>query len=235
MNLGTIRTMARDKADESPTSFIGNPEVNRYINQGLRNIYGKICQRFENYFITKGTNANGGLFSTTADVQEYALPTTMQKLVRVEHRQLASRSENDWLALQTLNIGNDRVRTFYPPREGYGPGPGFGYFIAGNNIYLRPTPSHVFEVRLWFIPRVTELSADTDIPVIPEEYHEMLAEYAAIQMLAKSGEGIWKERSDIFKVELDSLLESIEMRNQSSEQMIITDEYSFDAAGFTTP
>lgn len=157
------------------------------------------------------------------------------KLVRVEHRQSGSTSEDDWLMLSTLNISNDRVRTFYPPREGWGPGPGFGYFIAGNRLYLRPTPTHVFSVRLWYIPRPLTMSADTDVPVIPEEYHEILAEYAGIQMLAKSGEGIWRERSEIAQAELMNMLETIEIRNQQAEQMVITDEWSFDITGFTTP
>lgn len=235
MDLSTIRTFARQKADEVEVDFIDNTELTRYINQGLKYVYGKIVQRFDNYFIVKGTSGNGGAFSTVADTQEYSLPTTMMKLVRVEHRQSSSTSENDWLRLETLNIANDKVRVFYPPREGYGPGPGFGYFIAGNKLYLRPVPTHVFSIRLWFIPKVTELSADSDEPEIPTEYHELLAEYGAIQMLAKSGEGIWRERTDVFKAELDNMLETVENRNQQAEQMVISDEWSFDIIGFRTP
>lgn len=178
---------------------------------------------------------NSGAFSTEVRRQEYSLPSDMMKLVRVEHRQTGSSSEDDWLGLSTLNIGNDRVRTFYPPREGWGPGPGFGYFIAGNKVYLRPEPTHAFSIRLWYVPRVQEMSSDTDVPGIPEEYHDLIADYGAIETLAKSGEGIWKERSEIFKTNLEKLIEAIEMRNQQSEQMVISDEFSFDITGFSLP
>lgn len=321
MDLSTLRGLARNKADETNTDFVGNSELNQYLNQGLRFIYGKIVQRYENYFIVKGSNGSSytnfattdvdtateqitvtqsfqtsdpilfkstgtlpagltaattyyairvsstvikvattiansvagtainltsvgsgthsighsGFFDTVSGTQEYPLPADLMKFVRVEHRQSGSTNEDDFLSLQTLNISNDRVRTFYPPREGWGPGPGFGYFIAGNRLYLRPTPTSTFQIRLWYVPRVQSLSSDTDVPGIPEEYHEILAEYAAIQVLAKSGEGIWKERSDVFQVELTNLLETIEIRNQQSEQMIITDEWSFDVTGFSAP
>lgn len=232
MQLSDVRTLARQKSDEEATGYVSNSEVLSYINQGLRFVYGKIAQRFENYFITKGTVGNGGLITTVSGTDEYNLPTDLMKLVRVEQRQSGSSSENDWITLKALNIGNDNIRVFYPPREGYGPGSAYGYFIAGNKIYLRPVPTQAFSLRIWYVPRVTALSADSDIPGIPEEYHELLAEYAAIQIISKSGEGLYAERSKSFDLELGNLLETIEVRNQQSEQMVITDDYSFDGIGF---
>jgi len=178
---------------------------------------------------------NRGRFDTVNRRQEYPLPSDMMKLVRVEHRQSGSVSEDDWLGLNSLNIGNDRIRTFYPPREGWGPGPGFGYFIAGNKIYLRPEPTFSFQIRLWYLPRMQDLSQDSDVPIIPEEYHELIADYAAIEILAKSGENIWRERSEIFKNNVQNLIETIEIRNQQSEQMMVSDEFSFDITGFSVP
>ena len=318
MDLNTIRTYAREKADEESSGFIDSDELTRHINQGLKFVYGKIVQRFENYFIVRGdqgsnpstfattdvntvsdeitvsrsfrtgdpvlfkttgtlptglstattyyairvsstvikvastqanadaltaidlttvgsgthTIANSGMFNTVSETQVYNIPCDLMKFVRVEHRQNGSTSEDDWLSLRSLNIANDNVRAFYPPREGWGPGPGFGYFITGNKINLRPTPTSVFQVRLYYIPRVAALVADSDVPGVPEEYHELLAEYGAIQMLAKSGEGLFRERSETFKLELDNLLETIEIRDQQPEQMHITDEYDFDIIGF---
>lgn len=318
MEFSAIRTLARQKADEESTGFVANTELNSYINQGQRFLYGKICQRFENYFTVRGSNgsgfttfattdvdtateqitigrslqtgdpvlfkttgtlpgglaisttyyairvsstvikvastqdnanagtaidlttvgsgthtiANSGVFNTVSGVAEYNLPNDLMKFVRTEHRASGSTSEDDWLNLKTLNIGNDNVRAFYPPREGWGPGPGFGCFIAGNRIYLKPTPTQDFNVRLWYVPRGTALVNDTDVPAIPEEYHELLSEYAALQVLAKSGEGLFVERAKSFELELSNMLETIEIRNQQSEQMIITDEYDFDIIGF---
>lgn len=318
MDLSALRTLSRQKADEETTSYISNSEADSYLNEGQRVIYGKIAQRFENFFIVKGSNGSAfttfapadvntateeitvtrsfqtgdpvrlkttgtipaglatqtnyyairvsatviklattqanaeagtavditstgsgthsighsGAWDTVGGVQEYNFPADLMKLVRVEHRQAGNTNEDNWLNLRSLNIGNDSVRAFYPPREGWGPGPGFGYFVAGNKMFLRPTPTNAFSIRLWYVPRVAALSATTDVPTIPEEYHELIAEYAAIQMLAKSGEGLFVERQKSFEFQLQNMIENIEMRNQQSEQMLITDEYDFDIVGF---
>jgi hypothetical protein len=225
MTLAELRTSARRKADEEASGFISEDEANDYINQGMRYVYTKIAQRFENHFVQPGTALNGGLFSTTSGTSGYSLPTDLMKIVRVEHRTTGSTSDNDWRRLATTNIANDRMDDYYPLREGYMPG--FGYFIAGNSIYLKPVPQQSFQIRIWYVPKPTALSLDASEPAVPSEYHELIAEYAAIQMLAKSGEGIWRERSDAFKLELENMLETIESRDQVAEQMVITDDYDY--------
>lgn len=225
MTLAELRTSARRKADEEATGYIGNAELNDYVNQGLRYVYTKIAQRFENYFIAPGTALNGGLFTTTVGTPGYSLPTDLMKVVRVEHRNTNSSTSDDWKRLATVNIANDRLDDYFPLREGYTPG--FGYFIAGNSMYLKPEPKQQFQIRIWYVPRPTTLSADGDTAGVPSEYHDLIAEYAAIQMLAKSGEGIWKERTDAFQLELQNMLETVEIRDQTAEQMTITDDYDF--------
>lgn len=226
MDLSLIRDSARSKADEEATGFIDNTELDRFINQGLRYVYGYLVQQYQDYFIVPGTVGNGGLISVVSGTQEYALPTTLYKLVRVERRDSNDTNENNWRKLSRLNIGNDQINDFYPVREGYDQG--FGYFIAGAKLYLRPVPSGGFSLRLWFIPSVVALSLTTDVPGIPEEYHELVAEFAAIQMLRKSGEGIYKESMDQFQLELKSMVETSVHRDFQPEQMAIYDNRDFD-------
>lgn len=226
MDLTDLRDSARSKADEQSSGFISDVELDRFLNQGLRLIYGKIVQNFEDYFIVKGTALNGGLIAVTANDNEYSLPTNMLKLVRVERRNTNDSNENNWRKLMRLNIGNDQINDFFPIREGRDQG--FGYFVAGNKLFLRPVPSGGFDMRLWFIPKVTTMSSTTDEPEVPEEYHELIAEYGAIQCLAKSGEGIWKERMDTFNLELANMFETIQHRVQEPQQMIVSDDTEFD-------
>lgn len=225
MNLQTIRASARTKADEGSDGFISDTELNRFINQGQNFIYGKICQRFEDFFIVPGDLSNGGLFYTVAGQQSYPLPTSLMKLVKTEFRAARSTNDNEWSKLDRTNISNNRLDEYYPIRDGYRPG--FGYFSAGGSIYLRPVPTDAMAIRLWFIPRPDDLVGDNDTPVVPDEYHELIAEYAAIQALRKSGESIWKESNDLFVLELNNLLENIEIRDQQAEQMTITDDVDY--------
>lgn len=229
MELSDLRASARSKSDEEESGFIDNTELDRFINQGCRLIYGKLVQKFENYFIVPGTALNSGLIATVDGTQGYDLPSTLQKLVRVEHRPYTSTSDDEWKKMDTLNIGNDEVdirNSVWDIRPSQ-----FGYFIAGNKIFLRPVPKEQFSVRLWFIPRFTALVDATDEPGIPEEYHELASEYAAIQCLRKSGEPIWKESLDVFNIELLGMIESAEIRDQQPEQMAITE--SWDSGGWS--
>lgn len=226
MDLSEIRDSARSKADEQSTGFIDNTEANRFVNQGNKYVYGKIVHRFESFFLTKGTAGNGGLISVVSGTNEYSLPTTMLKLVRVERRNANDTNENNWRKLMRLNIGNDQINDFFPIREGRDQG--FGYFLAGNKLYLRPVPASGFDLRLWFVPKTVKLVNDTDTPETPEEYHELISEFAAIQCLRKSGEAIFKESMDLFNAELQNMLDTVEFRSYEPEQMVVTDDYDFD-------
>ncbi len=226
MNLSDLRDSARSKADEEATGFIDNTELDRFINQGQRYVYGYLVQRYQDFFVVRGTSGNGGLISVLANTNEYDLPSTMYKLVRVERRNANDSNENNWRKITRLNIGNDQINDFFPVREGRDQG--YGYFVAGNKLYLRPVPAGGFDMRLWFIPRAVDLALTTDEPILPLEYHELIAEFACIQMLRKSGEGIYKESIDQFQLEMKNLVDTSTHRNTEPEQMLVTDDQDFD-------
>lgn len=225
MTLEEIRDAARAKADEETTGYIDTPELTQYVNQGYFFVFSKICQRFQDYFIAPEAS-----FFTVEGQQAYDLPQGLIKLVRVERRQQGSTSDNDWIVLRRTNISNDRLNDRYPVREEYWPR--MGYFVAGNKLYLRPVPSQVYELRLWAVVKPADLALDDDEPVIPQIYHPLIAEYAAMQMLQKSGEGIYVERRDAFNTELSNLLETVDFRDQQSEQMVVTDSDSAYPEGY---
>lgn len=226
MDLSALRDSARSKADEEATGFIDNVELDRFINQGQRYVYGYLVQRYQDFFVVRGTSLNGGLIAVSANINEYDLPSTMYKLVRVERRNANDSNENNWRKITRLNIGNDQINDFFPVREGRDNG--YGYFIAGNKMYIRPVPAGGFDLRLWFIPRAVDLSLSADEPILPLEYHELISEFACIQMLRKSGEGIYKESIDQFQLEMKNLVDTSVHRNTEPEQMLVTDDQDFD-------
>lgn len=222
MDLAELRDSSRSKADEKEVDFITNDDLDRFINQGARFIHGKVAQRFGDDFIIPGTALNGGLFSTVVGTQAYALPATMKKLVRVEGRFNGSTSDDDWVKIERTNINSQMTNRFYPVREGYNPG--YRYFTGKGFIYFRSVPKQVFQVREWFVPRFTPLVLTTDTPDFGEEYHDFISEFAAIQCLRTSGEGIFKEAMELFNLSLEEALSDSDYRNQEPEQMVITDD-----------
>lgn len=226
MDLSAIRAAARSKADEQNTDFIPDSELDAFVNQGCRYIHSKIVARDQDYFLTKGTAGNGGAFTTAANTQSYSLPASLMRLAKVECRPTGSVNDNDWRAIQRLNLVNDRPEAYYPRL--YADSLFFGYFLGSGQIHFKPVPRSPYDVRLWFVPRFTAVTLPADVPSIPEEYHDLIAEYAAIQCLGKSGEGIFTERQKIMEMELENLLSSIGHRDQASEQMTVTDHEDYE-------
>lgn len=221
--LSDLRDSAREQADEQSTDFVGNPALDRWLNQGARYIHSRLAARYGDGFVTKGTSGNGGEFSTVASTQSYALPGTFKKLVRVEARPSTSTDDNDWLRVNRLNIGNDHGDSYYPVREGYLPW--FGYFTSNGYIHFKPVPAQVFSVRLWFVPKYTAMSGSSDTTGLPDEFDEMAAGYASLRILAKSGEGIFQENYKLWKEEVEALIECADFRIQEAEQMVITEDW----------
>jgi len=222
MDLSGLRTASRQRADEESDGFISNSELDNYINQGVQYIFAQMCQRFEDYFIVAGDTANGGEFDTVNNQQLYAMPSDLHKLVKVEMRDATSNDDRDYYRLRKANIANQDYSAQSPSsRLGYYD---FQYYVAGNKIGLRPIPSgSANTVRLWFIPFIALLVQDTDIPEIPLIYHNLIADYAAIKCLSKSGEGIYKEKFGELNLSIQNLLDTVEVRDQQAEQMTFTD------------
>jgi hypothetical protein len=217
-----MRTSARNKAEETNSDFIGDEELDSSLNQGCRLIHGKIAQRFTDQLAVRGTLSNGGIFSVVSGTEGYSLPATVKKLIAVHARFNGSTSDNDWTKMDRLTPGNDRRGEYYPPRYGYPPA--YGYEYLGSSIYFKPVPGEAFQVRLTFVPKFLTLVDVTDVPAFPDEFHELACEYAALQCLRKSGEGIYRESMELFQIELQNMLDTCAYANQQGEQMIITDD-----------
>ncbi len=219
MTFDEIRAAARSKADEQATGFIDSTELDQYINQANFMVYAKIVARDEKYFIQKSSTTN-----TVDGTQEYALPTNTHRLILIQRRQSGSTSERDWFAIRPSNISNNHLKyDWYPGLLNYTSEQ--TYFLAGNYIYLDPVPTQVYELRFWYVALPTVLTTGSDIPSAPYIYHPLIAEYAALQCLAKSGEGIYQERRDALELEMQNLLDTISPRDQQAEQMVVTDDY----------
>lgn len=222
MQLSELQDSVRSKADEQNSDFITDVEINRHLNQGFRLIHGKIAQRFTDEIGLRGTVGNLGIFSTVVGTTGYTIPATVKKIVAVLARFNGSTSDNDWYPVNKMNPNSMDGIPYYPPREGYGPCVNFGYEQMGRTLYFKPVPTEAFQVRLDFIPKFVKLALATDEPAIPDEFHELGAEYATIQCLRKSGETIYKESMDIFTLELQNMIETCEIPNQQGQTMTIT-------------
>lgn len=170
-SLGSIRLAALQRADRVGSNFVSLPEANFFVNQSAFELYDLLTTVYEDYnvaqpaqFNTNGTTSlfplpNGILqFTNTAGALYTAPP--LYKLLGVDLG--LNPTPNGWVTIKKFNF-IDRNKYIYPNTAStiYGVFQ-LQYRMIGNNIEFIPIPSANQPIRLWYVPRMTQLLLDTD-------------------------------------------------------------------------
>lgn len=177
MSLGQIRYLAQARADLLTSNFLTIPEWNQNINQSMFELYDLLITADEEYYV-----ATPAAFGTDGSTFIYPLPDGVTTFInglgsmnnpstyvaapfyKLKGVDLALQtSQNAWVTVTNFNF-IDRNTYTYPNTAStiYGVF-NLRYRILGNNLELIPTPSGNQFIRLWYIPRLPQLLADTDI------------------------------------------------------------------------
>ena len=177
LSLAALRLKAQQRADRVNSNFVTMTEWNSYINQSMFELYDLLITVFEDYnvappiqFVADGVTylyplPNGSnTFLNANNLTQTVTPPPFYKLLGVD---LALQNVNNGYV--TINKFNfvDRNRFVYPNTAStiYGVF-NLQYRVMGSNIEFIPTPSAGQGIRLWYIPRITELLQDTDTTTI---------------------------------------------------------------------
>lgn len=170
--LGQLRLMAQQRADRVNSNFVSTTEWNDYIRQSYFELYDILVTQYEDYFVapaasfvTDGVNyqyqlPNGLLSAFTNDSGSTFTPQGFYKLMGVD---LAlNNAVNSFVTLNKFNF-SDRNKFLYPNSAStiYGVF-NMQYRVLGSLIEFIPTPTAGQKIRLWYVPRLTQLLADTD-------------------------------------------------------------------------
>ena len=172
MCLSQIRLAAMQRADRVNSNFVTMPEWRNYINQAMFELYDLLITVYEDLYVATPvaftvTNnqflydmPNGSNTFMNALTNQTFVPRPYYKLLGVD---LALQTANN--AYVTINKFQfaDRNRFVYPNTAStiYGVF-NMQYRLLGSQIEFIPTPSMGQQIRLWYIPRLTELLQDTD-------------------------------------------------------------------------
>jgi hypothetical protein len=172
--LSTIRTQIRSNLDETTASDWTDAELNRVINQRYHRVHSAVVSVYNDYKITTATT------NLVANQQEYSLPSDFFKLRRVEVNYDITNINSVFQKaspLTSLEAIRSRVAEtnisdviFRNPM----------YYLTGAVLGLLPIPTSAGAnaLKLWYIPTLPDLTADTstlDIPY-PERYWHIIAE-----------------------------------------------------------
>lgn len=170
-----LRTQARQMADMVDNEFVGDSELNNYINFAIAELHDILVESYgSDYFL----NSVEG--TTTVDNPDYALPSDFYKLRGVD----VKLNGQDWYNIRPFNF-NERNRY-----EDFGSWSLMGitnirYRVMGSNVKFTPIPDAATEYRLWYIPKATKLALDEDSLDDINQYSDFVIITAAMKMLNK--------------------------------------------------
>ncbi len=171
--LSQLRLKSQQTADRVRSNFVTKPEWNSFINTAMFELYDLLVTVYEDLYVATPITfpADGSTFMyplpngsntfTNAISGATITPKPFYKLIGVD---LAlNNASNAYVTVNKFNF-SDRNRFVYPNTAStiYGVF-NLQYRLVGlNTIEFIPTPSGGQNLRLWYIPRLTELLQDTD-------------------------------------------------------------------------
>jgi hypothetical protein len=209
ITLATLKTRTRQRSDMENSSFVSDSELVSYINSSYAQLYDILVSRFEDYYTTSSTS------TVASGANTIAVPADFYKLRGLDYEL----STDNFTTITKYNFQNRNKgrRGGYltysdsQPRQ---------YRIIGNNLEILPKDNAQGTYKLWYVPRLTRLSDDTDTLDAVNGWEEYIVIDAAIKMLAK-------EESDIsaLLIEKRAMEERIEAmaNDRDSEPETITD------------
>lgn len=116
-----------------------------------------------------------GTLATVASTQEYDLSTNFSDIDEQNIISVAIQGTN---ASKLIYWPYNQLRQDFPDFDQEGAGVPTRYYLKEGKIGLWPVPNGVYTIAIDYYKLPTELSADSDQPIIPVNYREGLVHYA---------------------------------------------------------
>ena len=172
VTLSSLESQVRQRSDtESLTARFPQSEVWEYINQSWAELYNKLVQSGQEFYLSSYS------FTTSNGVSDYALPSDFY-LDKGCDTTISGQ-------LYVLDRWQWEEREQYDQLITWMPGLPFAYAIMGSNVSLRPVPGGVYTVRLWYYPAPQRMVLGTDVIDCLAGFEEYIVASAAAKILAK--------------------------------------------------
>lgn len=177
--VANIRLETQQRINKENSQFYTTQEWNSMISQSYKELWDILAQKFgDDYFV-----ALPYTYLTAAGTQFYPLPTDFKALLGAEIS-LNNNDPNAWITLRQFefvqrNLWNyPNVYTFYGITN-------IRYRINGNNLMLVPAQQGGMTIRIWYVPRPSQLINDTDTVDAIAGWEEYIVADCAIKALTK--------------------------------------------------
>jgi hypothetical protein len=149
MTLPQLREATRQRADMVHSQFVSDEEFNSYINASYFELYDLLVQKYGNDYYVKEYG-----FSLQGNVERYDLPEDFYKLLGVDLS--ISNGPDGYVTLRPFSLA-ERNRYSTANVQTWIGVTNLRYRLSGNKLWFTPSPNSGQQVRLWYIPRLSNL------------------------------------------------------------------------------
>lgn len=212
--LEDLRTDVRSHVDESIAVFWTDTELDRWVNEALREVGRRTetIQRQKSYTVVSGQEA-------------YTLPDDMLRIYRVEYRRTT-----DYIQPLEFRPFNEMDSIWGFSRTAGGASPEY-YSIwsypgeGGQGLYIYPIPQENINdgLRVFYYAVPRNLEADDDVAEIPAGWEDLVPLYVEYTARRKeASDNRWREAYELFETRLKEMLKTT--RNWSDQQNFFVHE-----------
>lgn len=160
--------------DDLQFGYFTIPQVNIWLNNAQKEVQKRLLQRGQNYYLKCA--------QTTLVIYQraYALPEDFKDLNRLEIIMSGVVPNETTFPVSPITLNQQDLITT-------GTGTPTFYYLKKNQIIVTPAPDTALPLNLYYSYRIADMVNDSDVPDIPEDYHELIALIAAEDAFIKDG------------------------------------------------
>lgn len=212
MTTGEIITYMSYLVDDLELGYFTQPQMLRFLNQSLREAQKLLCLAGNNWYVKVSTR------DVVANQRDYMLPCDFLYLHRLELRTPANGitpNNYDRQVLDSITINQqDNFSTYAQP---------IAFYLEKNYLILTPIPQNAdFTMWLWWSKMVDEVTQDSDVPDIPTEYVEYLAQKATSLCFVKDDRAMDNILPVFIETEKRLKAAAIERAQNQASRVVIT-------------
>jgi len=210
VTLSSLRTQIRDRADMKHSRFVTDTELKNLINLSLTELYDLLVGAFEDYYIADPYSF------TISSGNSADIPADFYKLIGLDYQF----NSGEWVTLKRFNFVDRNKHNAIYSRYALGM-PDLRYRLLGSKIKILPEDRATGTYQMWYIPKATLLSGDSDTLDGVNGWEE----YIIIDCAIKCKE---KEESDtsalqLAKQQIKKRIEEMAQNRDAGEPSIISD------------
>jgi len=195
------------------TKLVTRTEVKANLNRAYHKVYNKVTSLGQGYGLREAYT------DLVSGQSRYGFPDDFMKFDRLE---VGYTTEDSRVLTQVIN--RDAIND---PQQAVSPATPV-VALLGNMYQLFPTPTTTVSngLHLWYIENVVDLVDNTDEPVLPNGYEDLLIEYAAGQ--AKRRQGLMDEAREMindFGLSLETMTDEVVDRVDEGGNVVVRDVY----------